>query len=82
MRELVRSYQLYDVVRQRDNNALKGFKLNSQRVNLSEVGKVNPIPAHGRIIAKNEYRNRLTKAYNEVKTKLINKLLDIQFDTK
>lgn len=78
MKELIRSYKLYDVVRERDNNALKGLKRASQRVNSNEWSNTNKIPAHGRVIAKNEYRNKLTKAYNEVKVKLINKLIDIQ----
>lgn len=78
MKELVRSYKLYDVVRDRDNNALKGLKRSQQRVNSSEWSSSKQIPAHGRIIAKNEARNKLTKAYNEVKVKLINKLIDIQ----
>lgn len=81
MKELVRSYQLYDVVRERDNNSLKDVKI-GKGIKTTQASSYGHLNAHGRLIAKNEARNKLTKAYNAVKIKLVNKLIDIQFDSK
>lgn len=78
MKELVRSYKLYDVVRERDNNALKGLKIGVHTVNSNWSSNTKKMLAHNRINNKLQYKRKIEKVYQQVSNLVLDKMNNLQ----